>query len=201
MSWAQEELGGIDLGDCRLNKRAILLAERLAVHPGSSIPMACGGWAETQAAYRFFAQDDITWDELLAPHWRCAEERMRARDFVLCIQDTTELDFNGQSIDGLGPLSYEAQRGMYLHTTYAITPEREPLGVMDAWMWAREPRDANGQRGGPCESLRWVKGYERVAERAQDMPDTRFMSPHYTQPTPFPASRANSIPAAKSMTR
>jgi len=31
---------------------------------------------------------------------------------VLGLQDTTELDFNGQDIEGLGPLSYEPQRGM-----------------------------------------------------------------------------------------
>ena len=68
---------------------------------------------------------------------------------VLCLQDTTELDFNGQTIQGLGPLSYEAQRGMYLHPTYAVSTDREPLGVLDAWMWAREPRGADGQRGGP----------------------------------------------------
>lgn len=66
---------------------------------------------------------------------------------MLCIQDTTELDINGQSIAGLGPLSYEAQRGMYLHPAYAVSPQREPLGVLDAWMWARKPKDANGQRG------------------------------------------------------
>jgi hypothetical protein len=29
---------------------------------------------------------------------------------------------------------------MYLHPTYAVTPDREPLVVIDAWMWAREPR-------------------------------------------------------------
>jgi hypothetical protein len=29
---------------------------------------------------------------------------MRAQPVMLCIQDTTELDFNGQEIDGLGPL-------------------------------------------------------------------------------------------------
>ena len=34
---------------------------------------------------------------------------------------------------GLGSLSYEAQRGMYLHPTYVVTPEREPLGVTNAW--------------------------------------------------------------------
>jgi hypothetical protein len=49
---------------------------------------------------------------------------------VLCIQDTTELNFNGQEMAGLGPLNYEARRGMYLHPTYAVTPGREPLGVL-----------------------------------------------------------------------
>lgn len=45
--------------------------------------------------------------------------------------DEDELDFNGRGTAGLGPLSYEAQRGMYLHPTYAVTPERLPLGVLD----------------------------------------------------------------------
>ncbi|WP_363254678.1 hypothetical protein [Polaromonas sp.] len=45
---------------------------------------------------------------------------MAAHKVVLCIQDTTELDSNGQEASGLGPLSYEAQRGMYAHPTYAV---------------------------------------------------------------------------------
>ncbi|WP_439823443.1 IS4/Tn5 family transposase DNA-binding protein, partial [Caballeronia sordidicola] len=56
-SWAAMEFKGIDLGDKRLNRRAILLAEQLSGSPTASIPQACGGWAETAAAYRFFAQD------------------------------------------------------------------------------------------------------------------------------------------------
>ena len=51
---------------------------------------------------------------------------------VLCLTDTTELDFNGRATTGLGPLSFEAQRGMYLHPTYAVSTDREPLGVLDA---------------------------------------------------------------------
>lgn len=129
MSWATEEFKNIDLGDARLNKRTALLAEQLAANPMASIPQACGGWAETQAAYRFLAQDELGWEDILAPHWQSTEARMRAQPVVLCLQDTTELDFNGQRIDGLGPLSYEAQRGMYLHPTYAVTPAREPLDV------------------------------------------------------------------------
>jgi len=69
---------------------------------------------------------------ILASHWTSSEERMRAHPVVLCLQDTTELDFNGQGIAGLGSLSYEPQRGMYVHPTYAVTPDREPLGVLDA---------------------------------------------------------------------
>jgi len=55
---------------------------------------------------------------------------MAAHPVVLCLQDTTELDFNGQDIGGLGSLSYEAQRGMYVHPTYVVTPQPLP----DNWM-------------------------------------------------------------------
>ena len=84
--------------------------------------------------------------------------RMAAHEVVLCIQDTTELDFNGQQATGLGPLSYEVQRGRYAHPTYAVSTSREPLGVLDAWMWARESVAADGTRPGVKESLRWIEG-------------------------------------------
>lgn len=64
---------------------------------------------------------------------------------------------------------------MYLHPTYAVTPEREPLEIIDAWMWAREKRDAQGVRHGQKESRRWIEGYERIAEMAADMPTTRLV--------------------------
>jgi hypothetical protein len=175
MEWAKKELSEIKLGDERLNKRSVKLLGSLAAKPSASIPAACGGWSETLAAYRFFGQEDIAWHDILQPHIDCTLMRSQAHPVVLCLQDTTELDFNGQSIDGLGPLSYEAQRGMYLHPTLAVTPERLPLGVLDAWMWAREPKDADGTRPGVSESIRWREGYERVAEVAEAHPDTRWV--------------------------
>ena len=90
------------------------------------------------------------------------------------LTDTTELDFNGQTITGLGPLSFEAQRGMCLHPSYAVSTDREPLGLLDAWMWACKPKDANGQRRDINESLRWIESYERLAERAVELPQTRL---------------------------
>ena len=94
---------------------------------------------------------------------------------VLCLHDTTELHFNGQTVEGPVPLSYEAQRGMCLHPAYAVSTDRQPLGVLDAWMWAREPRDADGQRGGIGESGRWIERYEWLAESGAEMPETRLV--------------------------
>ena len=142
MSWCAEEFADLDLRDKRLNDRAIKMMEDFARQPMASIPAACGGWAETQAAYRLLGNEKVHWQEILAPHWQRSEERIATHPVVLCLQDTTELDFHGQGIAGLGRLSYEAQRGMYLHPTYVVTPDREPLGVVDAWMWARADKDS-----------------------------------------------------------
>lgn len=170
-TWVKEEFAGMNLGDKRLDKRAKLLMERLSAKPMASIPMACNGWGETTGAYRLLRNDQVEWQGILDPHIAQTRQRMRKHPIALCLQDTSELDFNAQQIDGLGPLNYEARRGMYLHPTYVVTPEREPLGVIDAWMWARNPDDENA----PKESTRWIEGYERVAEMAAEFPETRLV--------------------------
>ncbi|MEC5215409.1 hypothetical protein RCH09_000340, partial [Actimicrobium sp. GrIS 1.19] len=106
--WTDTEFGQLDLGDARLDKRARILMERLAAEPTLSVPKACNGWGETMAAYRFFANESVDWRALLEPHWQQTQVRMCAQAVVLCLQDTTELNFNGQQTRGLGPLSYEA---------------------------------------------------------------------------------------------
>lgn len=173
--WIEDEFSGLDLGDARLNKRAKLLMSRLGAKPTASLPMASNGWSETIGAYRFLGNEEVDWQGILEPHWARTRERMQTQPVVLCIQDTTELDFNGQQIAGLGSLNYPTRRGMYLHPTYAVTPEREPLGVVDAWMWARQPDGSAAADSAPKESTRWIEGYERVAEMAAQLPDTRLV--------------------------
>ena len=60
--------------------------------------------------------------------------RMAGHEVGLCRQDTTEPDFNGQKASGLGPLSYETQRGLYAHPASAVSTSREPLVIFDAWL-------------------------------------------------------------------
>lgn len=68
--WTETEFEQLDLGDARLNKRARILMERFAADPTASVPKACQGWGETMAAYRFFDNDSVDWQAIMAPHWQ-----------------------------------------------------------------------------------------------------------------------------------
>ena len=165
-------IGGLELGDARRTRRLIRLVEDLSAQPLGSIPVASGGWAETKAAYRLLDNPALEWRDLLEIHTQRTRERMVGQPVVLCIQDTTELDFTTQpGIAGLGRLSYEAQHGMYVHPTLVVTPQGAALGVVDAWMWARAPKGKATVK----ESLRWLEGYGIVAELAAVTPGTRVV--------------------------
>jgi len=158
------ELDGIDLGDQRRNRRARAMIEQLGQKPQGSIPTAAGGWSETRAAYNLFAHEEVTPQKILEPHVHCTLDRSRQHPVVLVAQDTTELDYTGKNdIEGLGTLNYETRRGLYLHVSLAITPERLPLGLLDSWSWTRPFEDAD------AESIRWIEGYQRVCEYQQQL--------------------------------
>ncbi len=180
MSALATEFAGISLGDKRLNRRARRLLEKLGDKPSVSIPAACGGWDETRAAYRLFDHDAVSAEHVLAPHIACTEARLREHPRVLCIQDTTELDYTTKKgIAGLGPLNYESRWGLYLHPTLAVTPDRVPLGLLDLHSWAREPGSLNEDKDPKRpledkESVRWVDGFARVNELAETLSETRL---------------------------
>jgi hypothetical protein len=89
------------VGEKHLNKPAVLLAERLAEKPTAGLPGACAGWAETAAAYRLLAQDELDWGDILAPHWQSSKERMRPCEGGAMHPGRDGLDSSGQTITGL----------------------------------------------------------------------------------------------------
>jgi len=165
--------GGLDLGDKRRVKRLISTVEHLASQPRASIPAASAGWAETKAAYRLLSNDALDPMEILDCHAQKSVERAAKHKVVLCLQDTTELDFSSQKgIAGLGRLNYNARYGMYAHPTLMVTPERIALGILGAWLWARKPKDDPDP---VPEGERWQDGYTIIADNAEEVPDTRFV--------------------------
>jgi hypothetical protein len=182
-SWQAEELAGIDLGDERLNQRAPQLLGQLAAKPCQSIPAACGGWAETQAAYRFFDNQKVSVDKILQPHQSATHQRIANHPLVILLHDTTELDYTRHPhTEGLGPLANDPCRGMFLHATLAVTPERQALGVLKATFWTRDEKDPNKtkrRKQEPIEnkeSYRWVESYRLATQVATRTPQTRIVS-------------------------
>lgn len=182
--WAAAETRSADLGDERLNRRLALVLRRLADQPGKSIPAALRGWGETQAAYRFFDNEKVTPEKVLAPHREATLQRAQQHPVVLCVQDTSELDFTSRvKTQGLGPLNYEATRGINIHPMLALTPEGLCLGVLDLWQWVRDASDHGGKDRQnrlwrpleQKESLRWVEGYRTVNAFQEQLDQTQLV--------------------------
>ncbi len=171
MTWAAQEMASLSTGDKRLDQRSVQVLTSLSDAPAASITQASSSAAEVKATYRLLSNDKLDPQTILEPHWEQTQKRAQECRTVLCLQDTTELDFNKRQTKGLGRLSYDAQRGMYLHSTLVVNPERVPLGVIDSWTWARKERGEADIK----ESSRWIEGYERVAEFAQDIKRTQVV--------------------------
>jgi hypothetical protein len=179
--WIEQESRTVRLADERLNSRYRVLLDRLSGKPTLSIPAACDGWAETQAAYRFFDNDRITPEQLLRPHYDATLERMRQHPVVLVAQDTTEFDLTRAQEKIGGPLGDERHWGLHDHVALAVTPQRLALGVVHQFTWARDPEDFHKRgeaRSKPIEakeSYRWLEGYRRACAVAGQCPRTRVV--------------------------
>jgi hypothetical protein len=184
--WARDEMKTANLNDKRLNKRLAEVLSELAEHPTASIPAACGGFNEMTAAYRFFANEKVTYQRILASHEERTLERMAGQSVVLLVQDTTELDFTRpeQQMVGAGSLDGSSRCGAFLHPLVAFTPDGTPLGTCATTIWTRdepppgETREEKERRRKATpiedkESHRWVDGLRRAREVANQLPGVK----------------------------
>ena len=184
--WAGHEFALAPLPDQRLVSRLITMATDFALQPTASIPQACGDWAKTKAAYRFFDHDGITPENLLASHVQATVQRAAAHPLVLCVQDTTSLNYSTHpQTKGLGPISNNRDKtiGLFLHSTLALTPTGEPLGLLQAQSWARSTatfgRSSHARNRTPRdqkESQKWMDSFIACQTLAAQCPDTTLVN-------------------------
>jgi hypothetical protein len=130
-NWAVTEFADADLGDLRRTQRLVQLAHTWAHNPRASLPEACGSPAMLKGAYRFFENDDIEPNDIVQSHIDATYHRLDQVPLVLAVQDTTEVDWTSlRATQGLGPLGHSACRGLFVHSTLALTPDRVPLGLL-----------------------------------------------------------------------
>jgi len=156
---------------------------------GESIPFACQDWANTKAAYRFFANERVEEDDILSGHFAATRARYDAADGpILLIQDTTEFSYQRANVSAVGVtnsvnsgrdkhgrLRHHTVCGMLMHSSLAVTTQGLPLGLAAVKFWTRKKfrgtaalkRKINPTRV-PIEkkeSMRWLENLRQSIER------------------------------------
>jgi len=190
-AWAEQEFGGAPLGDARWSQRLVECARVQAQNPFSPFTgAALGDRALVKGYYRFIDQPEesaLTVENILSPHRGQTLRRMQAETTVLCIQDGSDLNFDGLAeCDGLGIIGTNQTnaptRGLHLHSTLAVNEQGVPLGVLRLQFDApapRPPEDARRSYEVPIEekaSYAWFLGLRDLRSAAIALPGTRLVS-------------------------
>jgi len=179
--WATAEFHGLDLGDARLEARAIATVQTLARQARESIPVAGQSPAEIKGIYRFLDNGRVTPAALLAPHGRATRDRIRAQAEVLVLHDLTELNYTDKGVaDELGYVGDNQTRGLFFDPLLAVTPDRVPLGLVDThtWLRAKPEGKAKDRKLWPIERKEtycWLRGYRQTCVLAAEVPHTRII--------------------------
>lgn len=173
-SWASRHFGGADLGDTRRSSRLLELAGAIVEHPGMSLPKQLPDWSDLTAAYRLLSNEQVDPQAILGPHKTRTGQVAAEHPVVLCVQDTTSLDFTLRTgIAGLGIIGDGGGRGLMQHTALAVLPDKRLLGILDlTWhaMAAVPKGETRRQR-----QARWTEPdlWHEAAERIGGWPEGR----------------------------
>lgn len=181
--WVEDEFASLCLGDARRTARFKFTIGALAQAPQKSLPEALPGWAALKAAYGLLRSDSVDHDSIIDAHVCASAWRASGLEVVLAVQDTTYIDFTSHpAVEGLGRLSKDWQRGLVVHSTLAISPERLPLGLFAQQVWTRDI-DRAGRRKHrrelsieDKESNKWLTSLKVLNTLKEALPDTRLVS-------------------------
>jgi hypothetical protein len=142
-TWAVENFSTCHLKNSARNQRLIRIARQLLRRSASSLPDQTESWAEAKAAYRFFDTDEISYQDIIAPHCELTRRSCRPGDVKLIICDTTELDYTSlRKTTGLGPIGNGHTRGFFLHSALMVDagPQHQTEGLVAQEIFYRQVR-------------------------------------------------------------
>lgn len=163
--WANQQWGQVELGDKRLNRRAVEVGAQMAANPEASLPNQMQSPGALEGAYRLLNNEQVSLRALVEPHRQQTLAAAREPAVTLGVEDTTELDYTGQgSKVGLGPIGNGQGRGLLLHSTLGVEPERRTvlgLGHMQVVVRVAQPKGTQGWRRTP-EGQVWAVSAQAI---------------------------------------
>ena len=177
-SWAENEFGAAPLGDARLTQRLVRSAEIQARAPTKTFFAAAAGCEATvKGYYRMIEHPDyaaVSAATIVAGHRERTLRRMQGHALSLLVQDGTDLNFATRNgCEGLGTIGRNrgssGTLGLHLHTTFAVSGDGVPLGVVnlefDAPHGTPEPDRPVEER----KTGRWLRGLRHSVAAVKEL--------------------------------
>lgn len=123
-SWGSQNFADCQLGDKRLNQRALEIGRALVVGFGQALSMIFREENPLKRAYEFLANPKAQFNQLTQLHRENTASVAAIVPVVLAVGDTTFLDCKNIKAkkDGYGPIG-NGGNGLILQTTLAVEPE------------------------------------------------------------------------------
>src|SRR5580658_5705974 len=169
--FAQEQFGCADLGHKARNRALIRTAERIARHPGGTLPTKLANPSDYKSMDALMNRPEVTHASVLASHRQRTREKMEEHAGpLLIIHDATHLDYSGLSIPELGQIGNGGGRGYVCHNSLVVDPSnREVIGltqqILHERVKVRKSEKVKAKRERPSrESRLWSTAVTELGE-------------------------------------
>lgn len=160
----------------------IKIATDLSASPLSPINQASDDWGATKAAYRFFENPKVNSEAILDSHIQNTIKRCQNYPFVLFLQDSSSFNFthhpSKKDLGSLGTVKKNSKeghaKGIFMHTSLAVSPVGLPLGIVNNYFWKRsfspvsESTTKKYSNPEEVESTRWINSVHQCAELCKE---------------------------------
>ena len=165
------------LPDSRIEKRAEKIMADMLNFGNVVVNKFCPTNTERIGAYRMLGNNSFDHNDLAIGIYRACKNNERP-GHLLCIQDTTELNFTHhlnrirEEDEDIGPVTKDDNAGFFCHPVLVIDPSLQlPIGISHVEIWNRRwdkvtkyDRDYKNQVIKEKESYRWITSAERTKE-------------------------------------
>jgi hypothetical protein len=182
-TWIHSEMEDLNTRDKRLDKRVKDVLEAIVNKPGMSFTQQFQTAAELKGCYRLFSSDLMTCDAVLNPHFNKTIERIQSFPVVIIASDSSSFNYTTrQSNPNSGYISSNNAQGFFTHVSLATTLDRQPLGVVQVKLWARDkqkPEKKIHRDYVPIEekeSYKWIESYVNANKIAVLCPTVQIIN-------------------------
>jgi hypothetical protein len=174
-AFGMKHFGQAELGDKRRTQSLVDQANRMAKHPRGTLPEKHKDPKALRRLYDLMNTPAVTHSAVLKPHVQhTADIVLEQRGVVLCLHDTTELDYSGllSLRPYIGQIGEGHGHGYLCHNSLAVLPGKQVLGLLGQRLHVRAnvPKDetpAQRRERADRESLLWLQGATAAQQAMQ----------------------------------